>query len=834
MPSVTVGERILVHLSGFLRHADAYECPVEMTQDGIAAALALSRAHVALELKRLKSTGKVGERMAHVTNARSRRKVYELTPAGQEVSRRMRDHARTRTLELSGPDGRRVVPGAEAIEALRRAGLREAEAVQRVLAAEVVELPRPAPQPRAAVPSHPFFGRTEQVRILTEWLASDSNAVAVVIGVAGIGKSALVAHVVPQAGRPTLIRRLYAHDDAHGLLSSFADFLARQGRRRLKAAITRPAYDPAEAIAVLREDLAGFALVLDDLHACPPADAILRALVERLPDAKIVVASRTQPTFFERPDLIQGRVLEVRLHGLDEGSAGALLAARGAALAPGETRQVIAATGGHPLALEMFATSGLDAGAVETERYVLETVLEGLDDEAENLLRTFAVFRRPARSPEVFGATVSQLRRLGRRALLDHRDEGYLVHDLVKEFFLRRMPETQKRAAHAHAAAYWADRGDGLEETHHRIEAGDLDGAASRLIEIGPGFAESARAGDLEAALLRVPRDPRLEELLAEAEMFLGKFTEARAVLERIVAAGAPSERLRAHIRLGRIANRLGSYADSRTMLGEAVQEAEALSDLTAEGEALRALGAVERRLGDMSAAIGHLERAATILEDGSREKIRALVDLGAALIAQGDYPRAKARLTEAASMSRHRTRDDAAIQINLGIVLSREGDPDQAAVAFERSAEIALGAGDVRFASIALANAVENFLRLEAVEAAATSAERALRLAQTIGDPVAVSTAQANLGLVFAKRGDWAKAEQNLLGSVELIARLDNPYSLASRYQDLAQLYEAQGRGADAAPWRARADDLFARLHAGSPTQSSPGGSRTNSRPND
>src|SRR5207245_1320965 len=275
---------------------------------------------------------------------------------------------------------------------------------------------------------------------------------------------------------------------------------------------------------------------------------------------------------------------------------------------------------------------------------------------------------------------------------------------------------------HARAAAYWADRGDGLEETHHWIEAGDLEGAASRLIEIGPGFAESAHAGDLEAALLRVPRDPRLEELLAEAEMFLGKFTEARAVLERIVASGAPSERLRARIRLGRIANRLGSYADSRTMLGDAVQEAAALSDRTAEGEARRALGA-----------------------------------------------------------------------------------------------------GDVRFASIALANAVENFLRLEAVEAAATSAERALRLAQTIGDPVAVSTAQANLGLVFAKRGDWAKAEQNLLGSVELIARLDNPYSLASRYQDLAQLYEAQGRGADAAPWKARAADLFARLHAGSPTQSVP-----------
>ena len=161
-------------------------------------------------------------------------------------------------------------------------------------------------------------------------------------------------------------------------------------------------------------------------------------------------------------------------------------------------------------------------------------------------------------------------------------------------------------------------------------------------------------------------------------------------------------------------------------------------------------------------------------------------------------------------------TRDDAAIQINLGIVSSRQGDARTAAETFARSAEIALGAGDVRFASYALANAVDNYLRLEAVEAAAASAERAVQLAETIGDPVALSTAKANLGLVFAKRGDWPKAEAHLLESVEMIARLENPYSLATRYEEIARLYETQGRGGDAAPWRARADDLFARLQAG------------------
>src|SRR5207249_199428 len=305
---------------------------------------------------------------------------------------------------------------------------------------------------------------------------------------------------------------------------------------------------------------------------------------------------------------------------------------------------------------------------------------------------------------------------------------------LVKEFFLRRMGDLPRRDAHGRAATYWAGRQDALEEVYHRIESGDLATAAARLVDVGPAFAESARAGDLESGLLRVPRDSKLDSLLVETQMFLGKFADARAVLERIAASGTPAERLRAHIQLGRIANRLASYADARSILAEAVREA--------------------------------------------------------------------------------------AIQINLGIVSSREGDARTAAETFARSAEIALGAGDVRFASYALANAVDNFLRLDAVEAAAASAERAVQLAQTIGDPVALSTAKANLGLVFAKRGEWTQAEAHLLESVEMIARLENPYSLATRYEEIARLYETQGRRGDAAPWRARADDLFARLQAGGPTR--------------
>src|SRR5204862_426141 len=97
------------------------------------------------------------------------------------------------------------------------------------------------------VPVRPFFGRTDERQRLQAWLAAETPSVAVLIGVAGIGKTALITRLLADEPRPTFMRRVYAHDDAHGLLSSFADFLARQGRRRLKSVITRPAYDYALA-----------------------------------------------------------------------------------------------------------------------------------------------------------------------------------------------------------------------------------------------------------------------------------------------------------------------------------------------------------------------------------------------------------------------------------------------------------------------------------------------------------------------------------------------------------------------------------------------------------
>ena len=140
----TIGERIVVHLSQYRRQGDAYVAPPEMSQGGIATALGISRAHAAIELKRAREAGRVEVRMAHVTGAPTRRKVYRLTPKGEGLARAVRNRVLGRIVELVLPDGRaEVMPGLPALQALRRFGVAEGRAVLLLLSRTRIDVRQP-------------------------------------------------------------------------------------------------------------------------------------------------------------------------------------------------------------------------------------------------------------------------------------------------------------------------------------------------------------------------------------------------------------------------------------------------------------------------------------------------------------------------------------------------------------------------------------------------------------------------------------------------------------------------------------------------------------------
>src|SRR5512137_2922881 len=91
---LTVSERILFHLNNYLKFEDKYEVPFDITQDGISQSCSISRAHAAIELKKLKASGAIEEKLSHVRKGKSRRKVYFLTFSGKTKAAKVCQYVR--------------------------------------------------------------------------------------------------------------------------------------------------------------------------------------------------------------------------------------------------------------------------------------------------------------------------------------------------------------------------------------------------------------------------------------------------------------------------------------------------------------------------------------------------------------------------------------------------------------------------------------------------------------------------------------------------------------------------------------------------------------------
>ena len=99
--AVTIGERIILHLAQFSKFAESFDAPADISQDGIAEALRISRAHAAIELKKLKEKGDVVERISHIKRGPTKRKVYFLTEKGCAQANNLQEYVQREGIELA-------------------------------------------------------------------------------------------------------------------------------------------------------------------------------------------------------------------------------------------------------------------------------------------------------------------------------------------------------------------------------------------------------------------------------------------------------------------------------------------------------------------------------------------------------------------------------------------------------------------------------------------------------------------------------------------------------------------------------------------------------------
>jgi tetratricopeptide (TPR) repeat protein len=578
--SLTIQERIVLHLSAYSSQRDAYSVPREVTQAGIAGALGIRVAHASREVRKLVESALVDERDAAVQGARRHQKAYFLTASGVQEAAKMRAEVGPLVAgPASPPSGS---PGRGAVS---------------------VERERPA--------LRYFFGRQEELDAARKIL--EGRGVLVVIGIAGIGKSTMGAKLFEEqkASRSSVWYTLHEYDTPMSVLQPVAQALALQGRPKLELLAKREAtVELPKAKEILLRDVQGLSLVafFDDAQAASPealqALRVLREVASAHPKTfKLVLLSRTRPPIYDARDVTLKKLVgEVELRGLRKEDALALLSATDK---PVDASAVYDATGGHPLFIELVRDAGESAlgGSVdrrEIDRFVQDQIFSTLSRGEREALRRIAFLRRPV-DPRVILAPPASLENvltLESRSLVRRDARGrVLAHEAIRDFVKRTLTEEEERDLGA--SAYRAILAE-VEEANQRDD---------------PGYAIAL----LEDALALAPNDDEVAGILVRLGGFhlaVAQYNQAAARLEEAIALigktpGVPLAGL-AHFLLGAVHSEAGHPAEARLHLDEAARAME------------RPLATVEPERGRL-----YLEYAKWETRYGTAREARAWVEKG-------------------------------------------------------------------------------------------------------------------------------------------------------------------------------------------------------------
>lgn len=332
MPELTVGQRILLHLSRYTGLISEYEVPADITQEGIAEACNISRSHAAVEIRRLKEKGLLSEDLRHIKGARNRRKAYFLT-----------EH-----------------------------GIREKLAIVRFAEENGIDIAvRPAPKKGPV-----FVGRERELKKLEEWMNSGTTTILNIYGPSGVGKTALLRQFGRRTGTPVFIHEIREIDSLRAVVMHLADFLADRKAPRLKVSLDR-GYDTGEVAYILSAEERRMLMAIIGYDS-----DIIRPLLSLLKGSQIRIVIIT-----ERPELIPDidwPLEGMELSPLSLSEVAEFLREKGVDEDP---KIVMQKAGGIPLLIEAFL---IEKGGGSSDD-VMERIIDRMPDDERRQMLMIAV-----------------------------------------------------------------------------------------------------------------------------------------------------------------------------------------------------------------------------------------------------------------------------------------------------------------------------------------------------------------------------------------------------------------------------------------------------------
>src|SRR6266566_3745432 len=343
------------------------------------------------------------------------------------------------------------------------------------------ELPAPQPKPapqlewgEALVVPH-FYDREQELATLALWVGEERCRVVSMLGMGGIGKSALAVRAMQQlAGHfdVVLFRPLRDAPDCSALLDACLQVLAPESLARLSRGLER-------RLSLLLEELRSrrVLLVLDNLEVLleegevlgrllPGFEAyghLLRRVAETTHQSCLLLTSREKPAALRALEGRHTPVRALRLGGLDAAAGEQLLAEHEVRGSSQEHARLVEAYSGNPLALNIVAETIADlfGGAIDPflagGTVIFGSITELLDEQwarlsplEQTVLSWLATLREPVSIDDLLAVLVSRLSRvqvleavdgLRRRSLIERgqRAGSFTLQSVVLEYVTTKL-----------------------------------------------------------------------------------------------------------------------------------------------------------------------------------------------------------------------------------------------------------------------------------------------------------------------------------------------------------------------------------------------------------
>jgi WD40 repeat protein len=313
-----------------------------------------------------------------------------------------------------------------------------------------------------------FYGRGHELDILEKWIDHDRCRLVALLGMGGLGKTALSVKLAQQLQDKfdfVVWRSLNNAKTPSEMLTAVIHFLSQQKE-------TPDTTDTNALISRLMEYLQRYRclLVLDNFESVLKDEAqagayrkdfegygsLLRRVGEVSHRSCVVITSREMP---EEVATLEGDILPVRalqLSGLDEPAAERVLEAKGIKAMTNDLHRLVDWYRGNPLALKIAATSIKDLYSGSINRFLeqktiifsgignlIEQQYQRLTAHEKQIMIWLAINREPVQPGELRSdivPTIEQnylmmsLRSLKRRSLVEHTAAGFTQQPVVMEF----------------------------------------------------------------------------------------------------------------------------------------------------------------------------------------------------------------------------------------------------------------------------------------------------------------------------------------------------------------------------------------------------------------